>query len=402
MYNLIRVEFFKLRKNRSFWTFLLALSVLSLAYPLLYYFDHRSNGEPQITGAEFLTTFISSNAYIIKFGVAILAGFFISNEYSTGVMKTIASLGNNRGRLFAAKLIVFVVGAMAISLVFPVVSTVEVTLLSGFGHLLEGSTTLFKPRALGLTLLYTAGYAAIGALFTVILTDSGKTIGFSMIFFQIINGRCRRVLLILTIILFAAGAFLFFRLLMLRRELGRITEQLHTYNERATGKKIDVALFYQKLEALAGQTNRQSDLIVEAEVQRRRVEQEFRQAVANISHDIRTPLTSISGYIQLLEDESITPDAKLEYVAIVKNRTKRLQALLNDFFELSLIESLDYPLHTEKLGMTVLLSEILFGFYDSFNDRNITPDIRLPEENVSVYADESDHDLPLETRRCWH
>lgn len=197
------------------------------------------------------------------------------------------------------------------------------------------------------------------------------------------------MLLILTIILFAAGALLLFRLLMLRRELGRITEQLHTYNERATGKKIDVALFDQKLEALAGQINRQSDLIVEAEAQRKRVEQEFRQAVANISHDIRTPLTSIFGYIQLLEDESITPDEKLEYVAIVKNRTKRLQALLNDFFELSLIESLDYPLHTEKLGMAALLSEILVGFYDSFNDRNITPDIRLPEENVSVYADES-------------
>ncbi|WP_410768371.1 ABC transporter permease [Fontibacillus sp. BL9] len=187
MYNLIRVEFFKLRKNRSFWTLLIALSVLSLAYPLLYYFDHRSSGEPQFMGVEFLFTFISSNAYVIKFGVAVLAGFFISNEYSTGVMKTIASSGNTRGRLFAAKLIVFAVGAMAISLVFPIVSTVEVTLLSGFGHLPDGITALFIPRALGLTLLYTAAYAAIGALFTVILTDSGKTIGFSMIFFLMID-----------------------------------------------------------------------------------------------------------------------------------------------------------------------------------------------------------------------
>ncbi|MEK4511353.1 sensor histidine kinase [Paenibacillus sp. FSL K6-2524] len=195
--------------------------------------------------------------------------------------------------------------------------------------------------------------------------------------------------LILTIILFAAVALLLVRLLMLRRELGRMTEQLYCYNERATGKKIDVALFDQKLEALAGQINRQSNLLVQSEVHRIRVEQEFRQAVANISHDIRTPLTSIFGYIQLLEAESITPEEKLEYVAIVKNRTRRLQALLNDFFELSVIESLDYPLQTEKLGMTVLLSEILVGFYDSFNERNITPDIQLPEENVSVYADES-------------
>ncbi|TCZ76537.1 ABC transporter permease [Paenibacillus albiflavus] len=187
MYNLIKVEFFKLRKNRTFWTLLIAFSVLSIAYPLMYYFDNQSSGKPQITGAQFLFTFISSNAYVIKIGVAVLAGFFISNEYSTGVMKTIASSGNTRGRLFTAKLIVFAVGAMVISLVFPIVSTIEVTLLSGFGHLPEGSTMLFIPRTLGLTLLYTAGYAAIGALIAMIFTDSGKTISFSVIFFLVID-----------------------------------------------------------------------------------------------------------------------------------------------------------------------------------------------------------------------
>lgn len=187
MYNLITFELFKLRKNRSFWTLLIALVVLSLAYPLMYYFDHHSSGEPQFTGAEFLVTFIASNTYAIKFGVAVLAGFFISNEYTIGIMKTIASSGNTRGRLYAAKLTGFTVGVMLISLVFPIVSTMAVTLLSGFGHLPVESTEFFIPRVLGMTLLYTAAYAAIGALLAVILTDSGKTIGFSMIFFMMID-----------------------------------------------------------------------------------------------------------------------------------------------------------------------------------------------------------------------
>ncbi|TYP74121.1 ABC transporter permease [Paenibacillus methanolicus] len=187
MYNLIAVELFKLRKNRSFWTLLIALTALSLAYPIMYYVDHQSSGEPQFTGAEFLVTFIASNAYAIKFGAAALAGFFISNEYATGVMKTIASSGNTRGRLYTAKLTGFAIGVMLVSLVFPIVSTVEVTLLSGFGHLPEGSSEWFIPRVLGLTLLYTAAFAAIGALFAVILTDSGKTIGVSMIFFLMID-----------------------------------------------------------------------------------------------------------------------------------------------------------------------------------------------------------------------
>ncbi|QMV41163.1 sensor histidine kinase [Cohnella cholangitidis] len=196
-------------------------------------------------------------------------------------------------------------------------------------------------------------------------------------------------MLILTIMSVAAAALLLVRLLLLRRELGRMTEQLRSYNERTTGKKIEVALFDRRLENLAEQINRQSDLVVDAEARRRRTENELRQAVANISHDIRTPLTSIFGYIQLLEAESITPEEKLEYVTVVKNRTKRLQALLNDFFELSVIESSDYLLRTERLGMTVLLSDILIGFYDRFNERDITADIRLPEDEVVIYADES-------------
>ncbi|MNV13183.1 Sensor histidine kinase YycG [compost metagenome] len=193
--------------------------------------------------------------------------------------------------------------------------------------------------------------------------------------------------LILTLILVAA--LLLIRLMMLRRELGRMTEQLRSYNEGDTGKKIDVALFDQKLEELAGQINRQSRLIVEAEAQKKRIQQEFRQAAVNMSHDIRTPLTSILGYIQLLEADTITAEDKREYVGIVKNRTKRLQALLNDFFELAVIESPDDYLKTEKIEMTDLISDILVDFYDSFNERGITPTIRLAEERVRIYADES-------------
>lgn len=60
-------------------------------------------------------------------------------------------------------------------------------MISGFGQLPEGVDALFIPRALGFTLLYTAAYAAIGALFTAVFAESGKTISFLMIFFLAIN-----------------------------------------------------------------------------------------------------------------------------------------------------------------------------------------------------------------------
>ncbi|WP_150272439.1 ABC transporter permease [Paenibacillus tepidiphilus] len=185
MYNLIKGELFKLRKNGAFWTLLCTLTILSLAYPLLYYFDSRASGTPQMTGAEFFVNFIASNSHVLKFSVAMLAGFFICTEYSSGVMKTIASSGNARWRLFTAKLIVFAAGAMAASLVFPVVGMTETTLLAGFGQLPEGGAALLIPRALGLTLLYSAAFAAMGALFAVIFTDSDKTIIFLLAFFML-------------------------------------------------------------------------------------------------------------------------------------------------------------------------------------------------------------------------
>ncbi|MBP2110377.1 ABC transporter permease [Paenibacillus silagei] len=187
MYNLIRAELFKLRKDRSFHVLVLIIAALSLAYPLLYYIDNKSGGKPQFTGAEFLIKFVASNGYIIKFSIAALAGFFIASEYTTGVMKTVASSGNDRGRLYAAKLIGFSAGAMMISLIFPLVSLAEVSMLSGFGQLPEGVDAFFLPRVLRFTLLYTAAYAAIGALFTAMFTESGKTISFLMVFFLMIN-----------------------------------------------------------------------------------------------------------------------------------------------------------------------------------------------------------------------
>ncbi|NQX46526.1 ABC transporter permease [Paenibacillus tritici] len=187
MYNLIRAELFKLRKDRSFRVLLLITAVLSLAYPLLYYMDNKSGGKPQFTGAEFLVKFMFSNGYVIKFSIAALAGFFIASEYTTGAMKIIASSGNDRGRLYAAKLVGFSAGVMLISLIFPLLSMAEVSILSGFGQLPEGVDPFFIPRVLGLTLLYTAGYAAIGVLFTAVFTESGKTISFLMIFFLMID-----------------------------------------------------------------------------------------------------------------------------------------------------------------------------------------------------------------------
>lgn len=96
------------------------------------------------------------------------------------------------------------------------------------------------------------------------------------------------------------------RYYLIKKELRSITKQLENYNYHKAEKKVDLTFFDKDIEALASGVNRQMDLIVQANADKRRTETELKQAVLNISHDIRTPLTSIFGYIQLLEAKDVT------------------------------------------------------------------------------------------------
>ncbi|WP_242698396.1 sensor histidine kinase [Bacillus sp. SD088] len=74
---------------------------------------------------------------------------------------------------------------------------------------------------------------------------------------------------------------------------------------------------------------------------------------------------------------------------IVKNGASRLKVLLEDFFELSIIESADYPLKIESIQLNDLVLEVLVGFYEEFNQKHIEPTINIPEDEIRVEADVS-------------
>jgi signal transduction histidine kinase len=201
------------------------------------------------------------------------------------------------------------------------------------------------------------------------------------------GGRFEMLFVVCTACAIAVAAMI--RLYALKREIKRITHQLQSYTSGSSEKKINIALFDQDVEALTEEINHLLSLIVEANALRRRTENELKQGIASISHDLRTPLTSILGYIQLMESEGVTEAEKMEYLAIAKNRTKRLQRLLHDFFDLSVIEHTDFELKLEKVDMNTLVSEVLLGFYDRFSERSLEPLLQLPNEKILLFADES-------------
>ncbi len=192
-----------------------------------------------------------------------------------------------------------------------------------------------------------------------------------------------------TIIISLVTIFLLTRLFALKKEVKKISKQLQIYNHRKTNKKIDMALLDKDIENLGLEINKLIDLYVTENRKRVRFENEQKQAVANMSHDLRTPLTSILGYIQMAESDDVTVDEKKELLAIANKRAKRLETLLKDFFELSIIESTDNPLKSERINIKNVTIDALMNFYDRFNEQNIEPIIQMPENDVFIVSDES-------------
>ncbi len=178
------------------------------------------------------------------------------------------------------------------------------------------------------------------------------------------------------------------QLFLLKKELTQMRIQLRAYNERKTNKKIDVTLVNKEIEKLGQEINNLIDLYTAENRKRILFEQEHKQAIANISHDLRTPLTSILGYIQLAEEE-VTSEESQELLQVAKERAKRLEVLLKDFFELSIIESMDHQLKPERIALKKLTIERLMDYYDQFQEKKLEPDIDMPEQELYIHADVS-------------
>ncbi|NFL54526.1 HAMP domain-containing histidine kinase [Clostridium botulinum] len=192
------------------------------------------------------------------------------------------------------------------------------------------------------------------------------------------------IIIVLIIFLLLLLSYVFF----MKREIKNITIQLNEYNNFESLKKIDATLFDKEIENLAYSINKHIDINIQSQIKQKRLEEEIRKNIANVSHDLRTPLTSILGYIQMIKKGNLSEVKQMKYIDIAERRAKDLQNLLSDFFELSIIELPDYCMELEKININNILCEVIASFYSSFVDKNITPKIDLPKENIMVIGNE--------------
>lgn len=108
---------------------------------------------------------------------------------------------------------------------------------------------------------------------------------------------------------------------------------------------------------------------------------ELKNAVTNISHDLRTPLTAISGYLDLLDNAEKSEEAE-RYIKVIRNRTEVLRQLTEELFCYSVVTSPEYDNDVEFVSVNSVLEESILGFYAVLQERNITPNISMPENKV--------------------
>jgi len=109
--------------------------------------------------------------------------------------------------------------------------------------------------------------------------------------------------------------------------------------------------------------------------------------IANISHDLRTPLTSVKGFIQAIMDGTIPPESQNQYLQIVLNEAERMNKMTNDILDLTKVESSIKHLEKESFDFNILIKEALIHFEPMSRDRNIHVEVVLAEEETWVSAD---------------
>lgn len=112
----------------------------------------------------------------------------------------------------------------------------------------------------------------------------------------------------------------------------------------------------------------------------------LKNAVTNISHDLRTPLTAICGYLDLLAQQPQS-EASERYLSVIRERTDAMRGLTEELFRYSVIAGTTEELHFEPVCLNDILEQSLAGFYGTLSERGIVPDIALSEQQIEQTLD---------------
>lgn len=179
----------------------------------------------------------------------------------------------------------------------------------------------------------------------------------------------------------AALCFCVIKIRLMKKSAKEIRSQFAQKLSEDTNTQITITSADRDIRALADDINKQLTLMRKEYLKNHQGNEDLKNAITNISHDLRTPLTAICGYLDMI---SKTDDKQTieKYLGIIKERTEVMKQLTEELFRYSVILTDDSFEQTEEVCINRLLEESLAGFFPALTQKGITPQTDITSKRV--------------------
>lgn len=198
-----------------------------------------------------------------------------------------------------------------------------------------------------------------------------------------------RIFLILSILL---NIYLLYVLILFRKGAGYITDVLADIRNSWFSRRIHIGSRFLSLDKLSTELNLLMDRFQNIMEEKEKLEVSHKQLISNISHDIRTPLTSLLGFVEVLQNNgALDSRERKEYLDIIHSKGLILYKMIQEFFELSRLESDDMEILVERTDLPEVVREEVASFYHEFAANHIAPVLSIPD--MPLYVSGNDYCL---------
>lgn len=193
--------------------------------------------------------------------------------------------------------------------------------------------------------------------------------------------------LALIIVLLVALVIVTIKYVLYRRQISSICRQLEFLENDMTNHKVRTDLTQKEIVELAELINAMCEGHNKKEVALLNKDKRLKETLTSVSHDIRTPLTSLKGYFELLMSEEDT-EKKLQYAGVMSERMDNLSDLLDELFTYTKLQNQDYQLEMKEQDMTKLVLDTIFSFYEIFKEKGYEPALDIDDRSYVVMCND--------------
>ncbi|PFO12575.1 two-component sensor histidine kinase [Bacillus thuringiensis] len=190
--------------------------------------------------------------------------------------------------------------------------------------------------------------------------------------------------IVLFFVFFSMNVYIFSR--QIARKITRPLDKLATGFEEIASEKYDKRLNYEtyfELMQIQHSFNVMSEKLDKIEKEKKKLEETKQKMLVDLSHDLRTPITTVQGYVEALQLGIITEKGERERTLnVIYNKIRIIAVLTEDIFELSKLEHSDYPFEVHPTDVSEFIRELLVEYYDLFQAKRLILEYQIPSKKV--------------------